>query len=659
MRIDKVSRTPIIALLAVAVSSATTACSDTDSEDAGVVDTGPADTGVPLDTGMPDLGPADTGEPPPPCLYDQGGEENRGCEPGFVCNIDTGECVEGVACTSNADCDACSALANPEDCGHGYPVTSWCDPNHGSVCTRSRAPCEPCETDDDCGLVDSILRRSGDPDNPDPDNDVNRCLEYPDGNKFCGRPNSLTCPIGFREDSELGQCFREQGCAVEPVFCPRSDTPGEGCPGRAQICPGEVCPETNGALCVTNNLPGQVGICFGACRTNADCPEDKPICNPNNGICGTGCTKDSCPASEVCHMDGFCAAPCETDDDCTMATENNNKVYGTADEVYCNLPGRPAPRIFKGGASMEAYRDEASCAPLGCERPIDCPNSGEVCDPDRSPPACVPGCYTSEDDCLSGEVCRRGIPNVQYDREGCRALDPVDEDAGEIGICCFPGCTNRILQCDLHEFCCAEEGSPYADGDSCPPVTISSTAAASPGVCFEPPLNPWCVINPEEACNSGWTFGFNSDPDVMGGVPFQEQEFPFAIAMGVSACGVTCDPDAADKGCPRGWNCQPVTPGCFQDADCAASGLTCEGEDTSADPPVPGQCKCGEDGVVAAACPTAFGGPGSDLGTINYPRCRDPEGDVFGDMYCLAAYNCIPVQVQDMTGAPYPPQCFQ
>lgn len=656
MRIQRLQTTPAPMLLAALALSVAAACSDSEKPDAGTQDTGAPDSGILPDTGMPDLGPPDTGVKLP-CLFDQGGEENRGCESGEVCNIESGECVPGFACTTNEECNVCSNFdraEGPEDCGHGFALTAWCDPDHGNVCTRSRAPCEPCQTDSDCGFVDYVLRGG----QVNPDLDQNRCLDYGGGEKYCGRPNRLTCPAGFRADGETGQCFRDSGCADEPVFCPRSDDP-ESCPGREQICTNEVCPETNGALCVTNDLPGAPGICFGACRTDSDCPEDKPICNPNNGICGTGCTKDSCPGSQVCHLDGFCGPPCTNDNDCTMATENLRKVYGTDNEVYCNLPGGAPPRIYKGGSSMEAYRDEASCAPLGCERPVDCVNSGFVCDPAASPhPECVQGCYNAEDDCSSGEVCRRGLRDETYSREGCRALDPVDEDAGEIGICCFPGCTNRVLQCDLNEFCCAEEGSPFEDGDACPPTTLSSTIAARPGECFDMVKPPFCVQpTMDMPCDSQWGPGLNTDPDVMNGnVPFQEQEFAFGVAVGMMAvpvCGVSCDPEAPDNGCPRGWGCRPINPGCFQDADCGAAGLTCEGEDTAAMPPVPGRCKCGENGAVAAACPTAYGGPGGDLGTINFPRCRDPEGDNFGDMYCLAAYNCQGPSTADV----YPPEC--
>lgn len=653
MRIDKRSFLP--SLLALATLSGAVACSDDTNTPA---DMGPADMGVtdPPDMGEPDLGRPDLG-PPPPCLFDQGGEANRGCEPGFVCNIESGECVAGKACTGNADCNSCSALQNPESCGHGYPVTSWCDPNHGNVCTRSRSPCEPCQTDAECGLVDQILRRSGDPENPNADTDVNRCLDYGNGERFCGRPNTIGCPPGFTEDTTTGQCLREQGCAAEPVFCPRSATPGVGCPGRAQICPGEICPNTGGALCSTNNLPGSVGICIGFCQTDADCPADRPVCNPNNGICGQGCTKDSCAPPLVCHLDGFCAPQCASDDDCTMATATNQKIYGDDTQVYCNLPNRPAPRLYKGGAGPEAYRDDNSCAPLGCERATDCPSAGRVCDPSLNPPACVDGCFTAEDDCASGFLCKSG-PQGNYNRAACRAL-PNKTDESEIGVCCNPGCTNRDLQCGGHQFCCGEADSPFADDGMCAPLTQGSTVAAEGGQCFEMERPPFCQPPSMMApCSSGWTFGFNQDPNLNGGIPFQEQEFPFQVdtdgdGMADAAfCAVTCSPTAPDSGCPVGWLCSDVSPGCFQDADCGTQGLTCEGEDTTTMPPTPGYCKCGEDGVLAIPCGTTYGGPGANLGTIENPRCQDIDGDGIGDMQCVAAYNCIPPSI------PYPMNCL-
>ncbi len=627
--------------LAVMTAACTDDTSNTDAgtADSAIADVGPPDTGAIPDAGFPDA------EEPLPCQRDQGGEANRGCEPGFVCNLkmDPPQCVQGTACTADTDCNSCSQSNNPTDCGHGYKLAAFCDANHGNVCVRSRTPCEPCETDRDCGYMDPNLGLGG-PNNP------NKCLEYEAGGpKFCGRPCSpLGCPDGFICDSNDNQCRRADGCAAEPVFCPAADNPGQGCPGREQICPGVECPDTGGARCTANDAPGNLGLCIGSCKQNSECPPDRPICNPDNGICVVGCTKDSCPPPKVCHVDGRCGNPCENDDDCTM-----NSRYGP--DTYCNLPGRPPPRIYKGG-----YRDENSCAPLGCEQPIDCPSAGRVCDPTLAPPACVEGCYTTEDDCVSGFVCKSG-PQGSYDRRGCRAL-PEKTDKEEIGVCCNPGCFDRNLSCNINEFCCAEPGSPYEDEGSCLNLTDTSTVMAEAGQCFQMPVRqPWCAAcMSSDDCSSGWTAGFNVDPTgaINGGLPFQEQEFCFQIAMGVNQCSVTCNPEAADNACPRGWVCGPITPGCLQDADCGAAGLTCIGADTAAMPPRPGRCKCGENGMEQVQCPTAYGGPGAGLGTVENPRCLDLDKD--GEMYCTAAFNCNgpAPRVDMMTGTNiYPATC--
>ncbi len=631
------------------------ACSDSDSPDAGPADTGPADTGVAPDTGPEDTGPVDLG-PPPPCLFDQGGAANRGCDPGFVCNIESGECVEGRSCTSNMDCEVCHDLipGRREPCGHGFSATAWCDPNHGNVCTRSRAPCEPCQSDSDCGFLHPIDRLSGDLENPGAMDRIG-CVEYASGGSFCGRPSRVGCPRGF--DTAGGQCVRAAGCAEEPVFCPRSETPGVGCAGREQICPGESCPDVN-APCATNDRPGSIGLCIGFCQNNADCPADRPICNRTNGLCGPGCTKDTCAGNQVCHVDGRCAPPCLTDEDCTANTPNNSRVYGTEEEVYCNLPDRPAPRYYKGG--NRGYRDDNSCAPLGCEQAIDCGRDvvNVVCDLTSSPPECVPGCF-SDTDC-SRSVCKRG-PQGEYSQEACRALARKPAGTDEIGVCCDPGCTNRELDCNINQFCCGEPGSPFEDEAMCPDLVLGGGVPAVGGQCFDLIQPPFCVSPGQGApCNSGWTPGFNTEPDIQNGLPFQEQEFPFGVdttgdgMADTPLCGVTCNPRAPDSGCPREWRCEPIVPGCCQDADCGGGGLTCVGANCGGMPANAGRCKCGEDGV-GVACPTAYGGPGGGLGTVLNPRCRDPEGDDIGDMFCVASNNCRGPTIGDL----YPAACFE
>lgn len=639
--------TPLLLSLSVVVA---VGCSGDNKEDSGTP--GPRDAGeTPRDAGVPrDGGPRDAGVLP--CLFDQGGVENRGCDPGFVCDLslETPACVPGKSCTSDTDCNACSEFINPnlrEDCGHGFALTAWCDPNHGNVCTRSRAPCEPCETDAECGRLDPALPVSA----------PNVCAEFvPGGGKFCTRNSSNGgCPDGFTVDSTTNLCTRVAGCADLPIICPPHSNPEENC-GNGQICPGEECPGTGGAKCATNNLPGVLGTCIGFCTQNSDCPESLPFCNVSNGICTPGCTPGSCPGTQTCHLNGFCGPRCEDDVQCT-----DDPDYGEG--TYCNLPGRPAPNLFK------TYRDPNSCAPLGCERSQeDCWGSTKerVCDLTQTIPRCVDGCYRDEDDenaelsdCRSGRICRSG-PQGSYDREACRAL-PDKTDTSEIGVCCNPGCRDRNLQCvGFGKFCCAEPGSPYTDETTCLTLTSTDTVQAQPGQCFEHPAPaPFCVqCNlPDVECDSGWTAGFNTDPNINGGQPFQEQEFCALIyqnMMGgdqIATCTVTCDPKKEDTGCPSRWSCAPIRPGCLADSDCGA-GLECINEDTTSDPPRPGQCKCGENLVQTVACPNTYPRLFQGMVPIDNPRC-EPFAD---DMVCTAMYNCQ-APGTDADGAGYPEAC--
>src|SRR5262249_37042618 len=124
---------------------------------------------------------------------------------------------------------------------------------------------------------------------------------------------------------------------------------------------------------------------------------------------------------------------CADDNACTMQFGAN---------AYCNTRGRMLPRGFKN------YRDENACAPLGCEQATDCPSAGLVCDRTQAPPSCATGCFTRTD-CLAGEVCRLAGPNgpqPNYTRAECRALGTKSNDQ-TLGVCCNPGCTDRVLQC--------------------------------------------------------------------------------------------------------------------------------------------------------------------------------------------------------------------
>ncbi len=143
--------------------------------------------------------------------------------------------------------------------------------------------------------------------------------------------------------------------------------------------------------------------------------------------------------------------------------------------------------------------------------------------------------------------------------------------------------------------------------------------------------------------------GYNTDPNINGGAPIQEQEFCGGIPQGmmqIPVCSVGCNPNNPDDflgGCPGRMTCAPVRYTCLQDADCG--GLECINEDTTVNPSVRGQCKCGEDNVEMVACPGTFG----DGTPIAQPRC-EPFGT---EMVCVASYNCQHVGTAD----DYPAAC--
>ncbi len=631
---------------ALLAALATTACSsNNDREDTGGgggADAGPADGAAP-DGGAADAMTPDTG--PAPCVRDQD------CESGDVCNVKTGVCAAGVACTTDAECEPCARFANPIDCGHGYHLNAYCDLDRGNVCTRALAPCEPCETDQDCGpMHPSIAAVTGE----------QKCFEYAGGDKFCARSaQTIGCPLGFTVDQATNLCIRLEGCPTGEDFeiCPEKPANSPSCTYE-QTCPGEPCTGIAGARCSTNkDAPGALGICIGACTTDDDCMDPAfPTCRVESGICVPSCTKGGCADNKACHEDGFCADKCMDDAFCEMK-------YGA--DTYCNLPGRPAPRIYKG------YRDDNSCAPLGCEDAVDCPAPGEVCDKTQDPPACVPGCYTSMD-CNSGEVCKQAAasgPQPNYTRAECRGL-AVKTDDNQLGVCCHPGCTDRSLGCPgTLDWCCAEEDSPFEDPVSCgnlrDPVTMQ-VRRAEPGECFEmapKPTSPFCAIcddmNPCESDNydgagTNWTFGYNVDPNINNGQPFKEQEFCFQVADGLNMCGVSCNPNAPDDGCPGRFRCAPYFVSCLQDADC--NGVTCDGEDTTVDPPVRGRCLCGENSQPFAMCPGQISG----VGDITNPRCV--ANGIEGKMFCLSSYMCMPPPIREtppMSGMyNYPLSCL-
>lgn len=781
-----------------------TACSDDGDDngngnggaDAGVEDTGGGDDAGSTDTG----GPTDTGggedAGPSECRFDDQ------CPAGEVCNLITKACEPGRECLGDSDCDVCSQIPieSSEECGHGLHLTAYCDQDR-FVCTRSRASCEPCETDADCGRL-----RIGPLQYP------MYCIDYSEVNpglsgKFCARPGQAPAFVKGFERRPLGPPgpggFRPNvfvnpnGCPESPdelFICPITDTDGDGVAeqnpncdvGIEAACVDEACPGTGGLRCANSNLPGVTPICGDYCNNDGECPTARPFCNVLAGVCQTGCSPGACPNEQVCHVNGECGPPChdgstvidaqgyvEPDQFCVdeYGTEENQ------DAVYCNILNRPRT-LDDGGKLSKNYRDANACAPLGCERGQgdqinrDC-GSFEICDlstfnvEGQPQPQCVPGCFSGGDcvpqeDCFGPEDCPAERPNclpnpndptgpgicrpnsldnpqvfrcvdapagqVEGNRLACRdafftnGLDDENRDSQNptIGTCCETGCITRNGDCvGAAAFCCNELDSPYEDPESClvveqKPDNPDDEIQATPGLCFEAPVEPFCQqcnpMNGNNDCNFAavdglvdepnlpynpatvWPIGENQDcqdcteaeleaytalgGQVNDGNPFYEVQRCVNLGGPMQppyfACTVGYDPKKVQEtgstiaaGLPRGWECNGRAPPCIDDTQC--NGLSCVGVVETPDGIIPGACKCGEDGVPSTACPATINGiPGNtpDINAGDRMRCveartRNYQGPqssdvVAGDMFCVWTFDCTGPRLQVPDGEAVP-----
>lgn len=532
---------------------------------------GPVDMGGgngSMDMGDVDMGNVDMGSGNGvDCRIDQ-----IDCESGEVCNLITGQCEAGKTCSRDDDCNPCDESdpdSSEDDCGHGLHVTASCDEDHGNVCTRIRTVCEPCQTDEDCGVfADDVF--------PLP----SACIEDPesdDGRTVCAIRADFGCPRGYesrRVDGRNGNfCVNPLGCPdLEALFfCPGFDPDGDGVAeenkaceepenggivGQETVCLDQECEGSGNQRCaVAAFLGGLPPVCGDYCLNSAECEARdpaRPFCAPS-GVCNTGCRQGECAeGQEVCHVDGRCGSPCggpgisieEADASCVDRFGNPEN----GDRVYCNVSNRnPPPPGDPNPTPIKSYRDINACAPLGCEvQPgeqanPDC-DTNQACDESLLIPECVEGCFT-EIDCQgeggSGSVCVNATVQDITDPGGdpvvsqalCRQQDRFPRDSDNrsvIGQCCNPGCLTDG-SCFANEFCCGEQisredgapkpGSGFADPSMCRTLTPISDITARAGQCFEAPLQPWCEtqcdpMDPFNTCNATTVGNLVTDPQL-------------------------------------------------------------------------------------------------------------------------------------------------
>ena len=228
--------------------------------------------------------------------------ENVDCPDAQVCDVVTGECVEGCAndgeCAGNQVCGVASICQeNPDGC----QAPADCVRNR--VCALGVCE-EPCANDDVCPGRQTCSPNTG------------LCREAAGG--ACGDDidclGNRVCLGGTCRDR---QCLVNSDCAGSCVDFVCVDRPPQGCLANADCGPGQTCSEAGACI---RTEPG--------CTEDVQCPEATPYCRSGACVvceiddeCGTGyaCVNDRCayfpPVN--CAADNECPGSqrCEDDDE--------------------------------------------------------------------------------------------------------------------------------------------------------------------------------------------------------------------------------------------------------------------------------------------------------------------------------------------------------
>jgi len=223
-----------------------------------------------------------------------------GCDFGFSCNLQTGECEKNGAdcrqsdiCAAGEICDDATGECRPERlrCTDSFscPDAQTCNASTGFCEPAFRCTVDGCPAYQECNeLTDACEARSCTP-------GLEQC---PQG-YVCGdesvcragcRPGHDDCPARHfcrvPTGSSIGQC--EPNCRIDDdcPFGQRCDTSGD-----ASVCAAEP-PCQVDAQCRVDEICLNEACAQPPCSSDADCL-DTQICNPSEATCETGdCTED-------------------------------------------------------------------------------------------------------------------------------------------------------------------------------------------------------------------------------------------------------------------------------------------------------------------------------------------------------------------------------
>ena len=276
-------------------------------------------------------------------------------------------CDDGSKCTLGDKCKGgvCAGGAK-SNCDDKNPCTTdSCNPKDGCVHTPADAPCEDgskCTVGDKC--VDGKCAAG----KPPVCNDKNPCT-----NDKCNPKTGCIYPHNNAVCDDGSKCTAGDKCKAG------SCTPGaaKNC-DDGKVCTTDSCDKASGA-CKHEKIPG----CTGACKSNADCPQDK---NP--------CTKASCDlksgACKVAPFDGKCSdgLNCTIGDKCVLGK--------------CK-PGTP-PNCDDKNACTSDYCDKNTGKCAHTAKP--------GCKPCTTVKNCFDGKPCTTDKCISGKCAWPAAPKT-------------------------------------------------------------------------------------------------------------------------------------------------------------------------------------------------------------------------------------------------------
>lgn len=163
---------------------------------------------------------------------------------------------------------------------------------------------------------------------------------------------------------------------------------------------------------------------------NADCSEDRPLCNPATNVCVECANTGDCPTGQICRADATCGA-CQNNRDCGGATPFCHPLIGLC--VACSQDGDCG-----GGTVCNEAAGRCVVPAAICDDDADC-GVGRACD------ALFQQCYSIDGTCNGANDCRpmhRCENNIIFGRRclGCGIFGLPVVSCPERQFCFFDAC---------------------------------------------------------------------------------------------------------------------------------------------------------------------------------------------------------------------------